>query len=131
MTTTQKETIQRMRQQRLGYTQIAKEVDLPLNTVKSYCFRNGLHTEVLINNSDLCKNCGKVITQKSKTRPRVFCSQECKCTWWNSHRKERKNDNIVEYTCAVCGKTFLDYAHSNRKYCSLACYRKRGDADVT
>ena len=131
MTTTQKETIQRMRLQRIGYTQIAKEVGLTVNTVKMYCYRNGLNTEALIKNAALCKNCGKVITEKSKTRPRVFCSEECKRAWWNAHRKERKNDNIVEYACTTCGKHFFDYAHSNRKFCSLACYRNRGEADAS
>lgn len=131
MTATQKEIIYRMRQQRIGYAEIGKELGIPTATIKTYCYRNGLHTEVLIHNASLCKNCGKAIKEKSKTRPRVFCSEACKRSWWNDHRKERKNDNIVEYSCIVCGKRFSDYANSNRKYCSLSCFRNRRDANVS
>ena len=126
MTSTQKEKIHKLRLQFMSYSQIAKEVDLPLNTIKSYCFRNNLHTEALMNSGDRCKNCRKIITKKSKTRPRKFCGDACKRAWWNAHRYERSNENIIECTCVACGKTFRDYVKSNRKFCSLECYRERG-----
>lgn len=131
MTATQKEIIHRLRQQGKGYAEISKVLGLPAATIKTYCYRNRLHTEVLTTKFGVCKNCGKAITEKSKTRPRVFCSDTCKCSWWNAHRRERNNDNIIEYTCEICGKHFFDYANANRKFCSLSCYRNRGDENAS
>ena len=129
MTKAQKDKIKYMRECNIGYAQIAKEIGATINSVKSYCHRQGLNTEALISKGDCCKNCGKVITEKSKTRPRKFCSVQCKTAWWNLHRRDRQSDNIVEFTCSVCGKHFKDYAHTERKFCSLACYRMRGEDD--
>lgn len=126
MNALQKEQIHKMRLQFIGYADIAKELGLSANTVKSYCFRHDLHTEALFNNADRCKNCGKVITNKSKTRPRKFCCDACKRIWWNAHRYERSNENIIECTCVACGKTFKDYVKARRKFCSVDCYRERG-----
>ena len=125
----QKQTIREMREGNCGYTEIARKLDLPVNTVKSYCFRNGLNTEALNDKDDKCKCCGKIIKQKSKTRPRIFCCDACKSDWWNKHRFERKSRKITEHICPVCGLSFFDYITANRIFCSQACYRKRGEAD--
>lgn len=127
MNTAQKQAIHEMRHQQLGYTQIAKELDLSVNTVKSYCFRNGLSTDALVSNATLCRNCGKVITEKSRTRPRKFCCPQCKRAWWNAHRCERASSKLTTYVCETCGKSFSDYGNTHRKFCSQACYRERGD----
>jgi len=129
MTTAQKQAIQEMRHRQLGYAEIAKELGLSANTVKSYCFRNGLNNEALASRSDICRNCGKLITEKSKTRPRKFCCIQCKRAWWNAHRYDRVSQNQTVYTCATCGKTFTDYSNAHRKFCSQTCYRERSAHD--
>ena len=106
MNVQQKQAIREMRIKKLGYTEIANSLGLSANTVKSYCFRNGLNTEALVEGGEKCKR-----------------------DWWNRHRFEHKSKNITEHTCSVCGSVFLDYSTSNRKFCSQACYRKRGEAD--
>ena len=56
----------------MGYKQIAKELDISANSVKSYCRRNGLSSEAL----EQClpesayENCGKSIEQKKERRER-------------------------------------------------------------
>ena len=47
MTANQKRRITLMRQQNIGYATIANELKLSLNTVKSFCRRNGLQTDNL------------------------------------------------------------------------------------
>ena len=130
MNLTQKETIINMREKRMTYAAIAQETGLSINTVKSICYRNGVakakEEEPLV---PCCKNCGEPITEKSKQRPRLFCSDQCKQTWWNKHRKERNSSSIVPHVCATCGKTFNDYSGANRKYCSQACFRERNKHD--
>jgi len=125
MTTTQKDSIRQMRLQNISYAEIANKLGLPTNTIKSYCLRNGLNREALMSSATICRNCGKVITEESKTRPRKFCSTECKRTWWNAHRYERQSDKISTIACASCGKQFIAYGNAHRKFCSQKCYRER------
>lgn len=47
MTNEQKLRIAVYRKAGMGYKQIAKEMDLSANSVKSYCRRNGLSNEAL------------------------------------------------------------------------------------
>lgn len=47
MTNEQKLQIAAYRKTGMGYKQIAKELDLSVNSVKSYCRRNGLSSEAL------------------------------------------------------------------------------------
>ena len=127
MTIEQKETILRLRQALSSYTQIAKETGLTASAVKSYCYRRGLNTEALKNSGGYCQHCGEPIVKPSRTRPRRFCSDRCKTAWWNAHRHDHKNSHsIVRFTCAICGKAIEDYSSTHRKYCSQACYQKRG-----
>lgn len=126
MTATQKEAIKEMRYKQMSYAQIADHLCLSVNTVKSYCFRNGLNPEALNATHSRCQYCGKLITSPLKTRPRKFCCEQCKITWWNRHRRDRRNINVRDYTCVVCGKTFSDYTSVGRKYCSRTCYENRG-----
>lgn len=125
MTELQKKTIKKMRRELISYSVIAKEIGMSTNTVKSFCFRNGLHTSVIQNYNGKCACCGKQLPSK-KTRPRKFCSPACKVKYW---RKNRVNDSekLIQTKCAVCGKTIFDYESAHRKYCSRECFLKRGE----
>ena len=122
MNTIKKETIKQRRLSNVDYADIAKELGMTANAVRVYCYRHGLSETALKQIESGCKNCGCALTNKSKTRPRKFCSDACKRAWWNARRLDRKNANITEYTCIVCGKKFRDYISANRKYCSQACF---------
>jgi len=126
MTSAQKDIIMKLRHRNKGYSEIATQLGVSVNTVKSYCYRSGLSTTQLKETAFFCQNCGRAITEPSKTRPRKFCCTKCKQAWWNKHRLERKSSKICVFVCTSCGRRFYDYTHSNRKYCSLACYQKRG-----
>lgn len=45
MTKQQREAVTEMRKQNLGYGQIAKKLDISMNTIKAFCRRNGLSGE--------------------------------------------------------------------------------------
>ena len=51
MTENQKRRITLMRQQHIGYSAIATELRLSLNTVKAYCRRNGLQADDLVSDT--------------------------------------------------------------------------------
>lgn len=128
MTDLQKKQIAAMRKQKATYAEISEALGIPVGTIKNYCYRYGL-TVSTQSNKPRCKNCGAELTNTPKARPRLFCSDRCKQTWWNGHRSERTSSKIVPHTCPTCGKMFADYSGANRKYCSQECYRERGVRD--
>ena len=125
MTAEQKTKIKAMRQNLCSYSEIAEALGLPLNSVKSYCLRNQLNTEAIKKNTRPCKNCGKPIASHSKTKPRLFCCNECKVTWWKKQKTSRDSAFVKEHICPTCGKPFFDYESAGRKYCSIPCYQRR------
>lgn len=124
MTNEQKLQIAAYRKAGMGYKQIAKELDLSANSVKSYCRRNGLNNEALEQSllETACETCGKSIEQKKGKKKKRFCSDKCRNQWWNSHLDQVKRKAVYEYICPTCGKPFSVYGNAKRKYCSHACY---------
>lgn len=127
MTDLQKEQIIAMRKQNATYTAISNALGIPAGTIKTFCRRNGMTVAVL--KMPVCKNCGAELTNTPGARPRLFCSDHCKQTWWNKHRSERTSTKLVPHICPICGKPFTAYVGANRKYCSQKCYRERGACD--
>lgn len=125
MTELQKNQIHKMRKQFVSYSEIAREIGLPANTIKSYCYRHGLHTTQLLLERRLCLCCGKPLPPQ-KTRPLMYCSSKCRVKYWRAHRSN-DTDMIVETRCVVCGKTIYDYESAHRKYCSRECFESRGN----
>lgn len=125
-----------MRGEGISYAKIAANLGLSENTVKSYCKRNNLSvisgpareeqpdTETEKESPDFCKNCGQPNEQRPGVKPRKFCSDKCRTTWWNSHLDKVSRKSIYHLICAACGKPFDSYGNKNRKYCSHACYIK-------
>ena len=128
MTNEQKNQIKTMRQQNITYTAISDALGIPVNTIKTFCRRNGMAAEAS-KGKQVCKNCGAELNNTLGARPRLFCSDHCKQTWWNKHRRERVSAKIIPHTCPTCGKVFADYSGANRKYCSQECYRERSVRD--
>ena len=128
MTKAQKEKIISLRKQKATYATISQEIGIPVNTIKSFCSRNGVSAEPQ-HPKNVCKHCGAVLAETSGTKPRLFCCDSCKQAWWNNHRKERVSKRMTTHTCPTCGRVFMDYVGANRKYCSQECYRERGVVD--
>ncbi len=112
-----------LRQAGYSFSQIAKELNIPRSTVKSWCYRNA---ENVLEHEHIppvkrCPQCGKELPP-SKYRPRRFCSDECRVTYWTTHGEQINRQSAVSTVCPVCHKTFQDYAKHHRKYCCHACY---------
>lgn len=118
MTTEQKQKIINLRRIGRSYADIARTVNLPEGTVKSFCWRNKTSPEPKIP-KNLCLQCGKFLEPQPDAPPRKFCSDKCRFDWW---RKNRKPNNSA--ICAGCGKEFFYYGKSKRKYCSQECCTK-------
>lgn len=121
MTDTQKERIRRARHDGLSYTEIASELGVSINTVKSLCRRECLqngHTE----HTAVCRMCGRPVKRKPKCKPKKFCSDKCRLAWWNEHRDLLNKQAVYTIRCIACGKPFESYGNKDRLYCSHDCY---------
>jgi len=128
MTGDQKAVIERMRSRGLVYAEIANALCLSINTVKSFCRRNNLSksnaSEVpgITENKEHCASCEKKLLHTIKAKPKRFCDDKCRRTWWNHHRGLLKCKSACRLTCAHCGSVIDSYGNMGRKYCSHPCY---------
>lgn len=100
----------------LSFAEIAGQLEVSTNTVKSFCLRH--------KGCQFCLNCGTQIQQPPRTRQKKFCSDKCRMKWWNTHTEEVNRKAIYNFVCKCCGKPFQAYGNNHRKYCSNACYVK-------
>ena len=131
MTPDEKSRLSTMRKAGWSYTEIAAELGISKNTVKTFCRRNELTPEVEnapveiapVSTTDrLCPHCGKPVIQPQGRKEKKFCSDTCRNRWWNSHMNMVKRKAIYEYTCPTCGSAFTAYGNNHRKYCCHDCY---------
>ena len=126
MTYEQRERIASMRQAGWGYGEIANELGLSANSVKSFCQRRQLGgTRAAQANKDdgaSCKQCGKAIVQEKGRKTRKFCSDACRLIWWHAHQDQLQQKALYSHTCVGCGRDFNAYGNKNRRFCTHACY---------
>ena len=130
MTDNEKATIRALRYEGLGYCRIAKKMGLNLETVKSFCRRQGLREKDKMTEKNIddnynyapCKNCGNLIMQLPKRKKKIFCSDKCRNSWWNDHLHLVNRKAYYEFKCMNCGKECRIYGDHRRKYCSHECY---------
>ncbi len=133
MTTEEIQIINDLQQQGLGYKKIAAVTGLTVNTVKAYCRRHRIDAPAIVAPEAFCRGCGKPITRIPHTKPRIYCSDECRMRYWNSHRDEVKHHAVYSFRCPNCGREFHSFGNPHRKYCSRECVsearRKGGVVD--
>ena len=133
MTESEKQQIQELRLEGMGYKAIAAIMGMTRDRVRSYCKRNGLgggaqvvvlNVEERIKNHQLCTCCKKPLKQKGRGWARKFCSEDCRRTWWKENAQARKRNEtaVYHFTCHQCGKDFSVYGNRKRKYCCHDCY---------
>lgn len=112
MTEIQKKEILSMRIKGMGYGEIAKGLELSINTVKSFCHRN----------EGKCEQCGMPVQQLTGRKHKRFCSDSCRIRWWNAHKDLVNRRRFYEVRCSYCQRDFYVYGKNKRKYCSHQCY---------
>ena len=91
MTNGDKRLITQQRRQGLGYTEIARKLGMSVNTVKSYCQRNGIKpVEKTMPGKDACRQCGSTLEHTPSRKKKQFCSDACRLQWWHAHRDMSK-----------------------------------------
>jgi len=126
MTENQRNEIISLRSAGASYSEIATVLSLSKNTVKSYCQRNNIEGRSEKSptgySKGKCPECGKTVPVIVGSKPRKFCSDECRQKWWNSHIEEVHKKAVYSFICIGCGKAFTAYGNNSRKYCSHSCY---------
>lgn len=125
MTEHQREKTIEMRKAGCGYAEIAKELSVSRDTVKTFCRRKNITVDSIDAPKEIggiCLECGKSIVQMSCRKPKRFCSAECRQKWWNAHPERIGKKAVYEYICPNCSRPFTAYGNSHRKYCSHECY---------
>ena len=92
-----------------------------MNTIASYCYRNGLTDSNLSNISECCY-CHEKIEQKAKGKKRLFCNDKCRSAWRRAHNL--LNEPVYHHVCIGCGAAFDTTGNKSQKYCSRQCYQK-------
>lgn len=115
-----KQAILKMREDGASYAEIADIFASSPNTVKSICYRNGVHAP-LSNGAEtgLCKNCGKPLSHPTGGGRKIFCSNRCRYQWWN-HFRSRQPYRLI---CYCCGKEFVSFGNKKKQFCGRECYR--------
>ncbi len=133
MTINERNEITRLRKAGKSINEIADELNMSRNTVKSFCRRNNMtgpsekKPEIILPKNEetkLCLYCGKPLVHIPGRRRKKFCNDSCRNHYWNIHVGDVKRKAMYEYTCPACGNTFYAYGNQNRKYCSHKCYIK-------
>ena len=121
MTELEKEKLFKLRVQGCDWEFISKELSVPENTLKSYCYRNGLTDNDIPAISECCF-CHKPVSQKPKGNKRLFCSEKCRSAWRRVHHKLK--EPVYHHICVGCGAAFDTVGNKSQRYCSMDCYRK-------
>ena len=122
MTENQKKLVQIYREKGMSYKAVADSLSVSINTIKTFCKRNGLggvRTGTAGTGDGMvtaCRCCGKPVRQNPGRKQKRFCSDICRNKWWNSHLIDVDKKANYECICEYCGKTFISYGNSNRKY---------------
>lgn len=130
MTEQEKQQILNLRKNGLGYKAISKRLNIPLSSVSSFIKRGNHSKSTQIS---ICKNCGNKLIQTKGHRAKIFCSDKCRRQWWKNNPESRNLKAYHECKCIQCGKEFISYSKTDRKYCSTVCYQiarfKREDSN--
>ena len=135
MTDYERQEIYKLRKEGLGYKAIGTILGITRDSVRSFCKRNnldgnrkvvGLNIGVMEEKELLCLNCGSLMKIKDKGRPRKYCSDECRRTWWKNNKDKRTESEVAtyKYKCLYCKREFSIYGNKKRKFCSHDCYIK-------
>ena len=116
MTQAQKERIAGLQRAGLGYRKIAAELEMPVDTVKSYCRRHPLPQY-----DTVCAHCGKLLVQTPHKKKKRFCCDQCRMAWWKAHPDQIVRKKVYAHICHNCGETFHSH-RANSQYCSRKCF---------
>ena len=128
MTADQKKAIITLREKGATVGTIADMLNINVNTIKTHLRRHPVAfviTEPVEETRPSvlkCKHCGRDIVQVPGRKEKLYCSDECRNRWWNTHMDKVQRKAYTTFVCLTCGKRVTVYGNDKRKYCSHDCY---------
>ncbi len=125
MTDAQKQQIRLRRAKGESYSAIARALNISENTIKSFCRRNNIGVAKKSEQptaTDLCANCGCLLSHTQGAKHKRFCSDKCRMSWWKAHPEAINRKALYRFVCQTCGTEFEAYGNAGRKYCSRTCF---------
>ena len=112
MTQQQKEQISKLRANGASFGKIASALGISINTIKSYCKRNPILSEVVpapkaVIHADRCPQCNATLAQSPGHRQKRFCSPKCRIAWWAAHPEQMTRKKLFSVECQHCGGVFI------------------------
>lgn len=119
--TYQKERVIELRRRGHSFGEIAEQVGISRNTIKSLCRRLKIEPTQPENERQdgICIHCQ---TSFAPVAGKKFCRTNCRLSWWHANPQRLNRKAIYSFTCPHCQQPFSAYGNSNRKYCSHTCY---------
>ena len=126
----QKRMIEELRNSGCGYKEISEQLQISINTVKSYCKRHDLTSTKKRNSGSVrfCLQCGNEIKQEQHRKTKKFCCDRCRMIWWREHSSLLRTSSKQTFICPVCHEAFAAYSSTKQKYCSRLCYARSREA---
>jgi len=123
--------ITEMVRQGVGKTKIAAELNISVNTVKSFIKRSGIKPNAAGDKKGFCLYCGLPVVSLPHKKEKKFCSAVCRMRWWNERPEKVNRKAYYTLTCKNCGVVFVSYGNDHRGFCCRKCYadyrRKKND----
>jgi len=110
-----------MKKAGLGNSLIAERLGINIATIRKYV--EGI-TQIPKQDTDVdhCLTCGKKLVKNNGIQH--FCSRTCRYEWWKNNMLLSPSKAVRVFKCECCGKTYVTYGNSQRKYCCHSCYIK-------
>lgn len=126
MTDYERSRIIALQNEGFGYKRIAKELELSVNTVKTFCRRR---IAAQTDGRKRCLQCGTIVEQTPHRKEKKYCSDACRMAWWKAHPEKIQRKNSHAYICPECGISFVS-KNPGRVYCSRGCYAQARRKEV-
>ena len=131
MTREKQDAIITLRKSGMAFDAIARVIYVSEEDVAEFCLRyrariTRQQNPILFLEPGSCKECGlPIVYDKKRTRPKIFCCEKCKTTWWSRNRRLPIRAGNIEKPCERCGKLFWSAKSAKQKYCSRECFLLR------
>ena len=106
MNSLQKVQVEKMRTSGIGFKEISEKTNIPVSTIKSYCYKHSIQDITAESDAPLCPQCGQPVP-KMRFKPRRFCSDACRAKYWNQHPDEMKKRSVLSTTVPTVAKPLM------------------------
>lgn len=100
------------------YREIAELTGTSEQYCRTVCSRAKRKTiQIQLTPEGTCRFCGKQLTHTEGKKRKQFCNLKCRTDFYN--RRKMLKGYVCD--CDYCGKTFVSFGYSGKRYCNRNC----------